>query len=203
MIATLILAAGRGERMGRLKQLLPWGRNVLLGQTISIYRQAGAGPVLVVVGHAKERIMAQLAGLDVIWVENKAYGQGMSSSLKAGVQALPEEAEAVLLALGDMPLIKTETVRHITRVFYERRSSIIVPTFQGRSGHPVLMAKELFPRLLNVSADVGARQVIRDNPHLVCYLPVEDPGILIDVDEPEAYEKLRPEEEDVADVGLD
>jgi len=203
MIATVILAAGRGERMGRLKQLLPWGKDVLLGRTISVYREAGAGPILVVVGHEKERIMERLADFEVIWVENRAYLEGMSSSVKAGVRALPPGTEAVLLALGDMPFIKPETVRQILQVFQERRPPIIVPVFREKTGHPVLVAREFFPQLLQVSADMGARQVIRDNPQSVYHLPVEDAGILIDVDEPAAYERLRPEEEDVPDAGFD
>lgn len=203
MIATLILAAGRARRMGQLKQILPWGQDILLGQTINLYQKAGMELILVIVGYQKEQIMERLANRKVVWVENNAFQEGMSSSIKAGLDALPEGVEAILLALGDLPLIQPATIKEVVNLFHQKRPPIIIPTFHGKAGHPVLLAKELFPRLYGLSGDIGARQIIKENPHLVCYLEVDDPGILWDVDEPETYHRLRPKEEDVPDAGVD
>lgn len=203
MIAALILAAGRAKRMGQLKQILPWGKDILLGHTINLYQEAGMELILVVVGYQKEQVMERLANRDVIWVENNAYLEGMSSSIKAGLNALPKGVEAILLALGDLPLIKPKTIKKMINLFHQKRPSIIVPTFHGKTGHPVLLAKELFPELYALSGDIGARNIIKENPHLVCYLEIDDPGILRDVDEPETYHRLRPKEGDVPDADFD
>lgn len=203
MIASIILAAGRARRMGQLKQLLPWGQDLLLGQTINLYQEAGMELILVVVGCQKEQIMDKLANRDVIWVENNAFQEGMSSSIKAGLNALPKGVEAILLALGDLPLIQPETIKKVLNLFEQKRFPIIVPTFHGKAGHPVLLAKELFPELYALSGDIGARNIIRDHPHLVCYLEVDDPGILRDIDEPETYHRLRPKKGDIPDVDFD
>lgn len=203
MIATVILAAGESRRMGSLKQMLAWGEDTLLGKTISIFQEAAAGPIYVVVGNEGSRIKRQLADRKVIWVDNHNYRQGMSSSIEAGIKALPMEAEAVLLALGDLPLLKPETVKKITICFRQGKYRLIVPVSQGRTGHPVLIAKEFFPELLKLKGDVGAKQIIRENREQVYYLEVDDPGIFLDIDEPHTYAKLRAAKEDCSNAGID
>lgn len=203
MIATVILAAGQAKRMGRLKQLLPWGKDTILGKTIDLFQQANTGPIYVVVGSQATAVKEALGERQVVWVHNPDFAQGMSSSLQAGLGALPEETEAVLLALGDLPLINPDTVRKMVVLFRQGRHPLVVPRYQGRTGHPVLIAKEFFPQLMVLKGDQGARGLLKEKQELVCYLEVDDPGICQDIDDPQTYARLRPWKEEYSDAGVD
>ncbi|NLC76659.1 MAG: molybdenum cofactor cytidylyltransferase [Clostridia bacterium] len=203
MIATVILAAGQASRMGSLKQLMPWGNKTILGRTVEIFQQAGAEPIFVIVGNQASEIKKKLGDLDVIWVHNPDFEQGMSSSIHAGIRALSQETEAVLLALGDLPLLSADTVNKMVNTFRQGRHRILVPCYQGKTGHPVIFAKELFPKLLELRGDQGARRLIRENEEQVCYLEVDDPGICLDIDDPQTYAKLLPLKEECSNAGLD
>jgi molybdenum cofactor cytidylyltransferase len=203
MIATVILAAGESRRMGSLKQMLAWGQDTVLGKTINTFQEALTGPVFVVVGYEGSRIKRQLADRKVIWVDNSAYQKGMSSSIVAGIKALPEEVEGILLALADLPLLQSDTIKKIADNFRSSKHRLIVPVFQGRTGHPVLIAKEFFPELLKLQGDAGAKKIIRENKEQTLFLNVNDPGIYLDIDEPHTYAKLRATKGDTADAGFD
>lgn len=196
MIATLILAAGQSKRMGQLKQVMPWGDYILLGKTIEIYQRAGVEPILVVVGFEAAKIKKKLANEKVIWIDNLSYQEGMSTSIRAGLRELSGETQAVLLALGDLPLVKPETIRNIISAYKQKKPPIVVPRFLGKKGHPVLVAQSLFPQLLNIRGDKGARNIIQGNQKQVLYLDVDDPGIYWDIDDFQTYEKFRPTKED-------
>ena len=202
MIATVILAAGESRRMGSLKQMLAWGQDTVLGKTISTFQEAITGPVFVVVGYEGSRIKRQLADRKVMWVDNPSYQKGMSSSIVAGIKALPAEVEGILLALADLPLLQSDTVKKIADTFLSGKHRLIVPVFQGKTGHPVLIAKEFFPELFKLQGDVGAKQIIRENEKQVFFLNVNDPGIYLDIDEPHTYAKLRATKGESADAGF-
>ncbi|WP_227764875.1 molybdenum cofactor cytidylyltransferase [Zhaonella formicivorans] len=189
-IAVVILAAGKASRMGRTKQLLPWGESTLLGSTIDLYTGAKVDEVIVVVGHCAAEIRAALKDKAVRWVENKAYEQGMSTSLKAGIEALNDGVSAVLLALGDLPLLKKETIRCMLKIYKNNNCKIVIPYYHNKRGNPVLISRELFPELLAIQGDQGAREVIKKYESQVYKLPVDDPGILQDVDTWEDYKRL-------------
>lgn len=181
-IAAVILAAGEGTRMGRTKQLLPWGESTLLGKVIDLFVEAKIHDIIVVVGHAASQICEALKDKPVRWVINEEYKKGMSTSLKKGIAALVPEVQAAFIALGDTPLVRPATVIGMMKKFAADGAEIIIPCYQEKQGHPVLFSRKLFSELLTVTGDKGARDIIRKHEDKVCRFLADDPGILQDVD---------------------
>ncbi|MEL7563620.1 MAG: molybdenum cofactor cytidylyltransferase [Dehalobacterium sp.] len=188
-IKALVLAAGYSSRMKRNKMLLPFAGSTVIENTVQKFLQSQVDGVALVVGNEREKIQQVLASYPVRFIENPRFAQGMSSSVQEGIRILKEDAEleGIMIIPGDMPLIKKETINAILTEFNEKSSPIIIPVHHGKRGHPVLFAKSLFPQLMNVSGDVGAREVVRKNYEQCCFLEVDDQGILIDIDCPEEY----------------
>ncbi|HHX50890.1 MAG TPA: nucleotidyltransferase family protein [Clostridia bacterium] len=190
MVVALILAAGRSRRMECLKQLLPVGNGTLLGETIRKFMEASPAGIYVVIGHEAPLIKGRLSSMEVNWVENPYYREGMSSSIREGIRALPGETGAVLLALGDLPLVQPGTIRKLINLFLNSRSELVVPIHQGRPGHPVLFGKRYFKDLEKLTGDKGARDLIQANKEKALFLEVEDPGIYYDIDTGRDYAQL-------------
>lgn len=190
-IAGLILAAGTSTRMGRPKALLEFQGETFLDRLIGIF--AGhCDPVIVVLGHQPELIRAGLrrAG-QATFVHNADYLQGQFSSLQCGLRAVPPHTQGVLFTPVDYPGIQPSTVERLVGQALARPAALLViPRYQGRRGHPVCCARALVPEFLALPADSQAREVIHRHLEHTCYVEVEDPGILKDVDDPEAYQKL-------------
>ncbi len=191
MIAGLILAAGESTRMGTDKALLPYRGRTFLETIVQALRDAGLERIAVVLGHHAEEIRAaaNLEGVEV--VVNEDYSRGQTSSLQAGLRKLASpEVEAVLLSLVDHPGISSETVRTIVARFRETQCAVVIPTYQNQRGHPVLIARALFDELLRLSPDTGANAILRQHYSEKGMVEVNDAGILLDIDTPEAYRKL-------------
>jgi molybdenum cofactor cytidylyltransferase len=149
-------------------------------------------PVVVVTGHQADAVEASLAGLDAMIVHNPAFAAGMSTSLKAGLAALPDRLDGAIVALGDMPDIAPAHLDRMIAAFEPKEGrSIIVPVYQGRRGNPVLWGADLFTAMNAQTGDVGARQVIVDNADSVVELDLQTPAVLLDVDTPEALAQVR------------
>ncbi len=161
MIAAIVLAAGASTRMGRPKQLLPLPGGTVLSTVVSRLLDAPLERVVVVLGHDAEAIRCG-AGLPsdarVEVVVNADWKEGMASSLRCGIQA-SAEAEAVVIALGDQPGIETGVVKRLVTA-YRRGAPLAVPVQGEERGHPVLFSRSLFPSLLALRGDVGAREVV-------------------------------------------
>ena len=148
----------------------------------------------VVLGHHAEEIQraVDFAGVDV--VVNPYYQRGQTSSLQAGLMALNSSAglsvEAVLLCLVDHPAVTAEVVHTLTAAFQTTGAAVVVPTFKGQRGHPVLIGRTLFDELLALTPEAGANSVIRKHRDATQFVDVGDPGILLDVDDPETYRSL-------------
>ncbi len=191
-VAAVVLAAGRSTRMGTRNKLVAQveGKPVVR-HVVEALLASRARPILVVTGHDHERVEAALAHLPVTFVHNPDHAAGMATSLRAGVAALPAECDGVLVCLGDMPRLSAPVVDALIEAFHpEDGRSIVVPVRGGRRGHPVLFARAFFPELLALEGDVGARSVIAAHPEAVVEVEVEEPGILVDVDTPEALREL-------------
>lgn len=141
-------------------------------------------PVLVVTGHEADGIEAALADLPVSFHHAADYAEGMSASLRAGIDAVPAGCAGVLVCLGDMPFVRPETLDRLAQ--FHSRQAAIFPTWQGRRGNPVLLARSLFADIMLLTGDQGARAILAAIPDQVAELPVDDPGILRDVDRPDA-----------------
>ena len=200
-IAALVLAAGQGSRLGGGKQLLPWQHKPLLAHVLE---QMDALPAITrkacVVGHAAQAVQHALAGY-VGWqfLENPQWAQGQSTSLRLGLhwlQNLPqrEQVQGVLVLLGDMPLVQPGTLQALLQAFHfaqQQKKTIhaVLPTYQGQRGNPVLLGSILFPSLCTITGDTGAREVLATLQEKMM-LPVQDPGVLHDIDTPQAYAQL-------------
>ncbi|NNE48433.1 MAG: nucleotidyltransferase family protein [Rhodothermales bacterium] len=184
---TIVLAAGWSSRTGASNKLFfPIGTSTVLETVVSKALSSGA-ETIVVTGHESERVATLLSPYDVRVVQNNRFETGMASSIVCGVRHAIE-SDSYLIWPGDMPLIRPETVQ----VVRDRATDgkVVVPSFEGRRGHPVLFANAFRNDLLSLTGDVGARAILHDRAQVVDEIPVSDAGILFDVDTPEAYDEL-------------
>lgn len=190
-IAGIVLAAGRGTRMGGPNKLLARdGDRPLVRAAVETALEAGLDPVIVVTGHEAEAVEAALADLPVLFVRNDDYAQGQATSLQAGLVALPFEASAFIVLLGDMPRVRTATIARLIEAHADLPDlAAIVPIHAGEPGNPVLLTRALVPALMRLDGDKGARAILRGRPD-VLELEIDDPGIRLDIDTPEALKAL-------------
>jgi molybdenum cofactor cytidylyltransferase len=187
-IAAVVLAAGRSTRMGGPNKLLAEIAGRPLLRIVAEEALASrANPVIVVVGHERAEVEKALAGLRVQLVHNPDFAQGLGSSLKAGIAAVPAEADGAIVCLGDMPQVDASLINRLIAAFDPDRGALIVmPTVEGRRGNPVLWSRRFFPDLMAIEGDVGARHFIGRYSEAVVEVPLEDKAALVDVDTPEA-----------------
>jgi molybdenum cofactor cytidylyltransferase len=185
----LILAAGESRRMGTPKVLLQLEGRTFVEVISSRMREAGIRRVMVVVGAGWDRIREQVNRRDAEWVLNEHYERGQLSSLWCGLEEIHDEV-GVVMTLVDHPLVKTETYGHLIKEFMKNRQAIIIPTINGRRGHPIVFGAEQIPRFLEAPLDVGARWVLGRQDVRVCEVSVDDPGVRADIDTPEDYGRL-------------
>jgi molybdenum cofactor cytidylyltransferase len=194
-LAAVILAAGRSTRMGGPNKLVAQiGGKPLVRIAAEEALASRARPVIVVTGHDRERVEAALAGLPVEIVHNPNFADGLSTSLKAGLGAVPPDVDGAVVCLGDMPQVRAALIDRLTAAFDpERGALIVVPTIDGSCGNPVVWSRRFFPELMALDGDVGARQVIGRYAEAVAEVPVTDRAALVDVDTPEALLKVKAE----------
>ena len=187
-VAGVILAAGQSRRMGKLNKLVAEidGTPMVVRTTDSVLASK-ADPVITVVGHEAERVRTALGARAVTIVDNPDYADGLSSSLRRAIAALPDDVDGVVVCLADMPDV---TPAHIDRLIaaFDPASerAICVPTFNGKRGNPVLWAKQFFNEMTEVAGDVGARQLIGAHAEALYEVAMPDSGVLVDIDTPEA-----------------
>ena len=183
-IAGLVLAAGRSTRFGAENKLLaPYEGRAMLDHVLDRVAEAGLDPVLVVTGHEAEAIRRAAGTLASRFVHNPRYAEGLSTSLAAGIEAMPEDVGAALILLGDMPRVSAGTLRRLMQAASENPAvQAFVPAFAGRWGNPVLVRRALFPSLAKLHGDQGARKLLEASREVVEEVPVEDAGILADFD---------------------
>ncbi len=192
-IAGILLAAGRSTRMGTNKLLSPIGDRPMVRMTAEALLASAAGPVLVVTGHERERVEAALEGLDVRFIDNPAYATGLASSLKAGLMAVPQDADGAVIALGDMPLVASQHVDRLIAAFSPaEKRTIIVPVHAGQRGNPVLWGRQHFADMLGLDGDRGAKALMEDHEDHVTEIALRSDAVLADFDTPEALARLKP-----------
>jgi molybdenum cofactor cytidylyltransferase len=190
----VVLAAGKSSRMGTAKQLLSLGSGTVLGQTLTNVRNSGLEEIVLVLGSSAESIRRQLPDSlleDVRIVTNEAYEQGMASSLRAGISAVSPRAEAALVILADQPFIRTETFDRIVEEYRRTHARIVIPMHRGLRGNPVLLDRSVFHEVMALEGDIGCRAIFGSHPDEIVKVEVEDPGILLDIDNQNDYEQLR------------
>ncbi len=199
-LVCIVPAAGESRRMGRPKQLLPFGDRTVLECVVDAALFANVGPVVVVLGHRAGDVAACLGDRPAITVVNHDYRAGMLSSVQAGVRtALPllpcVGRRGFLFLLGDQPRIGADTVRRMACAFGTSRHGIVLPVCAGRRGHPAAYSAAYAPEILALPPDVGLREILRRHPEDVEELPLDAPGILDVLNTPQEYERLLRQEQ--------
>lgn len=190
MISGILLAAGESRRMGQPKLLLPWGNTTILEKVVDTYRKAKISELIVVVGANQESLKEILISKPVIMVENPYYQEGMSTSIRKGVEAASNQAEGYLIGLGDQPLITPDIINSLITVFSNEQTGIAICSHKKKKGHPVIFARKFRQALCNLTGDTGGRTIIRQHGAEVRYVDIGSEAIFIDIDTPDDYQKL-------------
>ena len=191
MISAILLAAGESRRMGSPKALLHYQGQTFIKRICTAFLTAGVDELIVVLGARAEEIGRALPSHPALRsVVNSRYSQGQLSSLMVGIGALSPESEAVVVNLVDHPLISSATIKAVIDSFRAVPLPIVIASYQGKRGHPVLFSGQVYGEILAAPLDQGAKVVVRKDPARVREVPLDDPGILADIDTPEDYRRF-------------
>lgn len=185
-IAAVVLAAGQSRRMGSTKQLAAIGGIAMVRRTVEAVETSAVDSVVVVTGHEAEAVGVALKGLPVTIVRNPDHALGLSTSLKAGIEALPVDTDAALIVLGDMPGVGAGEIDRLIAAFDPAEGrGIVVPVHAGKRGNPVLWARAFFAEMARLSGDAGAKHLLAEFGEAVVEVELGE-GVLTDIDTPEA-----------------
>ncbi|HEV7965927.1 MAG TPA: nucleotidyltransferase family protein [Candidatus Acidoferrales bacterium] len=186
MLAAVILSAGASSRMGRPKALLPYREGTFLEHLIEVTRHPKIGVTRVVLGAGADviRTIAKLDPAVVAW--NPEWEQGQLSSMCAGLRSLDGiETDGIVLCPVDHPLVSARLVSELVERFYGGKKAIVLPTYKGRRGHPVIFSKALFGELLAAPADKGARAIVWAHAGDVLEVPTDEEGVILNLNDPD------------------
>ncbi|MFN2188282.1 MAG: selenium cofactor biosynthesis protein YqeC [Candidatus Promineifilaceae bacterium] len=192
-ITAVLLAAGRAERMGELKQLLPWGDTTVLGHTIDNLMNSLVYEVVVISGYEAVRIEVEAAKHGASAFRNDDFEEGgMISSLQTALKNLQPNREAALVMLADQPMISRQTINRLLSAWFEGRGEIVAPRYRGRRGNPVIFGRRYFEELQSVSRGGNPREILNRRAAELFLVDVDDEAVLQDLDLIEEYERWRP-----------
>lgn len=197
-IAAIVLAAGGSTRLGQPKQLLNLDGQPMLSRTLDLIRRGPFDPRIVVLGGYESAIRKAVLFEGFTIISNPDYADGQSTSLVAGLKSLPDDAEGALVLLGDQPLIPPDVIDLLVDGFDPERDAAVRPRYADGPGNPVLLNRRLFPELLGIAGDVGARDVLRAHRDAIRDVDLTGWPMPTDVDTLEDYERLL---EDWASLG--
>ena len=192
-VAAIVLAAGRSTRMGGPNKLLAELNGKPLVRIVAEQALASqASSVIVVTGHQQMEVQRALAGLDVTFVHNRDFAEGLATSVRTGIAAVPSAADGSVVCLGDMPLIEAKLIDRLIEAFTPDRGGLIaIPVSDGRRGNPVLWSRRFFSELMALDGDIGARHLIGRHGEAVVEVPVSGQAAFLDIDTPEALASAR------------
>ena len=188
-ISAILLGAGESKRMGANKLLLPWGKKTVLTHCADTLLQSIVKEVIVVLADRTKVIENQLRGRKIKVVMNPQYRKGMSTSIRKGIRAIDPNSHGILIALGDMPFLGSRTINSLIRTFSQGKGTIIVPSFRGRIGHPVIFHRRYKKELLQLKEDVGGKSIIERHPEEVRLVQIRSEGVVKDIDTWKDYSK--------------
>ena len=176
--------------MGDFKQLLQLGDKSFIEHCVDNLLASRVGEVIVVTGHRESEVQRAIAGRRVIFAYNSEYKFGMTSSIKRGMHALSENSKACVLALVDQPRLDPKVINRIIETYEKAHPLIVIPTYQGKNGHPILLDITLKEEVLNMDPSEGLREVVHAHPGETARVEVSDERVLEDCDSPEDYERI-------------
>ncbi|MCC3860509.1 nucleotidyltransferase family protein [Pseudemcibacter aquimaris] len=187
-IAAIVLAAGRSTRMGaENKLLLTFNDKTMVNYVVEQLADSNVSCIYVVTGNESEAVKKSISG-DVTYVHNLEFFHGLSTSVKAGIEALPNDIDGVMICLGDMPYITSGNYNDLIAAF--EKGKIIAPTTNGKIGNPLIFAKNYFNDFEELEGDRGARKLLKDYPDDIIEVDVNSEAIFQDIDTPEEYEEI-------------
>ena len=192
-ITAIVPAAGLSSRMGQNKLLMPFAGKSLIERAVDTLMTSGVDEIVVVLGHEANLLRSRLEGKRVHFVDNPDYRAGLSTSVRAGMEAAPKGADAMMIYLADQPLLEADEVRRLILAFAEAKragKSIVVPFFCNKRGNPVILEASYREMVLDVVGDVGCRRIIKRHPEQVFAVQMETDHVVRDVDTPEDFESL-------------
>ena len=190
-IAAVVLAAGASTRMGTAKQLLQIDGRPLVQHVLDNVQRSRVGEIILVLGHSAEVIQREVKLEGVKVVRNENFLQGMGTSLKSGLAAADSKVQAALIILADQPFVRPETLDQLIAEHERTRAQIVIPTYRGFRGNPVLLDRSVFPEVMGLGGDIGCRAIFGEHQDGIVKLEVGDVGILLDIDQSRDYESLR------------
>jgi molybdenum cofactor cytidylyltransferase len=188
-VAAVILAAGTSSRMGQTKQLLMLGNDTVLGKVLETVSRSTVAQIIVVLGHDAEAIRATIPHGATVRV-NPAYQEGMATSLQEGLRAVKPGLRGALIVLGDQPDVRPETLDQLIETYHRSNARIVIPTYRGFRGNPVLVDSSLFPEVMSLRGDIGCRAIFGHHAHGIVKETVVDRGILLDIDDVADFRRL-------------
>lgn len=192
-ISALLLAAGKGERMGEVKQLLSLGEKRMIEAALDNLQGSRCDEIIVVLGFAAGEIRPLVEGRERVKVViNPQFEEGMSTSIQQGLREVNSRATGILIALADQPFIPPDVINELIEGFATGAQGIVLPVYEGRRGHPVILDRKKYEReLLALQGDVGGKEIVGKHPEDVLEIVVDSKGVLIDIDAPEDYQGVQ------------
>jgi molybdenum cofactor cytidylyltransferase len=189
MIVGIILSAGESKRMGTPKQLLPWGKTIILQQVIDNASASRLGKILLVLGSRADEITSKITlSSKTGIIINQDFKEGMASSVKCGIKNTPADAEAYMLLLGDQPFISPGIINKLLDIYQTGKHGMVIPVYDGKRGHPVIFDARYKKELLSIG-DGGAKVVVENHTRDIFEVHVESSDVLADIDTPQDYQK--------------
>jgi len=191
-IAAVVLAAGSSQRMGVVNKLhLPIGGIPLLRRSVQTLLAANVDDIVVVLGHERETTRALIDDLPVAMAYNQAYQSGQMTSVHCGLGALQQNYDAIVIALGDQPALRSVDIDTLIEAFRDRSGGdVVIPTYRGERGNPIVISANCRADILAGTRNLGCRRFIDKNPELVYKVEMPDPAVVIDLDTQQDYEKF-------------
>ena len=190
MISALLLAAGESRRMGDFKQLLRLGDKSFVEHCVDNLLASRISEVIVVTGYRESEVKRAVGDRRVIFAYNSEYKSGMASSIQRGMLAVAESSNACVLALVDQPRIDPDVVNRIIETYEKAQPLVVIPTYRGENGHPILLDLILKEEVLNMDPSQGLREVVHAHSGETARVEVFDRSVLEDCDSPEDYERI-------------
>ena len=195
MISAILLGAGESKRMKVNKLSLPWGRETIFEHCFNVLLRSKAQEIIVILNPQNARVKRQSEKMSASTTKkvkvtvNPHYKRGMSTSIHKGLQVMDPRSEGILISLGDQPFLKTSTINVLLRAFNQRKGEIIVPSYRGVKGHPVIFHRKYEKELLKLRGDTGGKPILLKYSKHVKTIPVRSEGVIKDIDTKEAYQK--------------
>jgi molybdenum cofactor cytidylyltransferase len=188
-VSAILLGAGESKRMGTNKLTLPWGKETVFKHCVDTLLRSDIDEVIVVLSRKTVAMKGVLESAGAKVVLNPFYRSGMSTSIRRGIRAVDPASEGILIALGDQPFLRSATINALVRAFAMRDRPIIVPSFRGQRGHPVIFHKKYANELLRLKGDVGAKSIVERHPGDLRSVRVRSEGVVRDIDTRDDYRK--------------